>query len=146
MTVRSNLAATVGDLLAILRTRLEIFSAELNEEKSRAMLLVGMAMAGMLFLTLALLVFTLWIAALFWPTDYRYWALGGLALIYALAGLIILLMVRHRLTNDPPSFEVTIEELERDARMFAALATRVSHRSDEQDELTPGQQGKRDLP
>lgn len=146
MTIRSSLAATAGDLIAILRTRLEIFSAELSEEKSRAMVLVGMALAGMLFLTLALLVFTLWIAVLFWPTDYRYWALAGLALIYALIGLVLLLTVRHRLINDPPPFEVTVEELERDARMFTALATRVSHGSGEAEDSMLGQTGQKDLP
>lgn len=146
MTIRSSLAATAGDLVAILRTRLEIFSAELSEEKSRVMVLVGLAMAGMFFLALALLVFSLWIAALFWPTDYRYWALAGLALIYALAGLILLLFVRHRLMNDPPAFEVTVEELERDARMFSTLASRASHSPDAQDDSAIGQAGHKDLP
>lgn len=146
MTIRSSLAASAGDLVAILRTRLEIFSAELSEEKSRAVLLVGMALAGMLLLTLAVLVFTLWIAALFWPTDYRYWALAGLALIYALAGLILLLIVRHRLINDPPPFEVTVEELERDAWMFKRLAARASSSNGEANKSMPGQTGQKDLP
>ncbi len=146
MTIRSSLAATAGDLVAILRTRLEIFSAELSEEKSRAILLVGMALAGIFFLVLAVLVFTLWIAALFWPTDYRYWALAGLALIYALAGLILLLMVRHRLVSDPPPFEVTVEELERDALMLKGLAARVSPGANESNEPMLGQTGQKDLP
>lgn len=146
MTIRSSLASTAGDLVAILRTRLEIFSAELSEEKSRAMMLVGMALAGMFFLALALLVFSLWIAALFWSTEYRYWALAGLALIYCLVGLILLLCVRHRLMNDPPPFELTVEELERDARMFSTLAARSSHPPDTQDESVIGQAGHKDLP
>ena len=146
MTIRASLAATAGDVVAILRTRLEIFGAELSEEKSRAMVLVGMALAGMFFLALALLVFTLWIAVLFWPTEYRYWALAGLALIYALAGLVLLLVVRHRLMNDPPAFEVTVEELGRDARMFSALAAHTSHVPGSQDESASGLNGQKDLP
>jgi len=145
MTIRSSLAATAGDIVAILRTRLEIFSVELNEEKSRAIVLVGMTLAGMFFLALALLVFSLWIAALFWPTEYRYWALGALALLYALAGFVLLLWVRHRLMSDPPAFEVTVEELERDARMFSILAKRTSTSSDDRDSSSNGIAGQKDL-
>ena len=145
MTIRASLAATAGDVVAILRTRLEIFGAELSEEKSRAMVLVGMALAGMFFLALALLVFTLWIAVLFWPTEYRYWALAGLSLIYALAGLVLLLVVRHRLMNDPPAFEVTVEELGRDARMFSTLAGRANHGAGSEDEAAQSHSGSKDL-
>jgi len=146
MTIRASLAATAGDVVAMLRTRLEIFSAELSEEKSRAMVLVGMALAGMFFLALSLLVFTLWIAVLFWPTEYRYWALAGLAVIYALAGLVLLLVVRHRLMNDPPAFELTVEELGRDARMFSVLAAHASPAPGYQDDSASGLTAQKDLP
>lgn len=146
MTIRSSLAATAGDLVSLLRTRLEIFCAELSEEKSRAFVLIGMALAGMLFLTLALLVFSLWIAALFWPTEYRYWALGCLAGLYTLAGLFLLLGVRQRLRNDPPAFEVTVEELGRDARMFSALAGRAHHGAGSDDEAASHASAQKDLP
>ena len=146
MTIRSSLAATAGDLVSLLRTRLEIFSAELSEEKSRAFVLIGMALAGMLFMTLALLVFSLWIAALFWSTEYRYWAIGCLAGLYALTGLFLLFTVRQRLRNDPPPFEVTVEELGRDARMFSTLAGRANHGAGSEDEAAQSHSGSKDLP
>ena len=46
-----------------------------------------MAFAALLFLTLAVLVFTVSIAVAFWPTENRYLALGLLAGLYAVLGV-----------------------------------------------------------
>ena len=46
MTIRGALGGAAGDLVSILRTRLEIFSLELAEEKSRIVCLAGMALAA----------------------------------------------------------------------------------------------------
>jgi len=46
-----------------------------------------MVFGALLFSTLAVLVFSLLLALYFWPTDYRYWALGVLVVLYAGLGV-----------------------------------------------------------
>ena len=76
-----------------------------------------MAFAALLFLTLAVLVFTVSIAVAFWPTENRYLALGLLAGLYAVLGVGLLVAVRALLYGPPP-FSATLEELGRDAELL----------------------------
>ena len=77
-----------------------------------------MAFAALLFLTLAVLVFTVSIAVAFWPTENRYLALGLLAGLYAVLGVGLLVAVRQALLYGPPPFSATLEELGRDAELL----------------------------
>ena len=77
-----------------------------------------MAFAALLFLTLAVLVFTVTVAVLFWPTEDRYLALGLLAAFYGIVGIGLLLAVRHALVYGAPPFAATLEELGRDAELL----------------------------
>lgn len=115
MGLRRSIGGVAASLVGLVRTRLELAALEAAEEKSRVLALLGMAAAALLFLTLALLVLTAAIAVAFWPTEHRYLALGGLAAIYALIGLGLLLRVRRDLLTQPPPFSATLEVLERDA-------------------------------
>ena len=121
MTIRGALGGAAGDLVSILRTRLEIFSLELAEEKSRIACLAGMALAAALCLFLALLVFSMFIAALFWDTAYRLLAIGLTAGVYAVAGVVLAWLLARRLRADDAPFAVTVEELGRDAELFASV-------------------------
>jgi len=121
MALRHSLGNLSEALLSIVRTRLEIFSIELAEQKSRLVLVLGMAFAALLFLTLALLVFSIAVALYFWPTEARYTALGVLALLYALLGSGFLWWVRRALLHGPAPFEITLQELQRDFGMVDRL-------------------------
>jgi len=133
MTIRGALGGAAGDLVSILRTRLEIFSLELAEEKSRIACLAGMALAAALCLFLALLVLSMFIAALFWDTAYRLLAIGLTAGVYAVAGGVLgWLLVRH-LRADAAPFAVTVEELGRDAELFASAGVAMDDASAEAD-------------
>jgi len=121
MTIRGALGGAAGDLVSILRTRLEIFSLELAEEKSRIACLAGLALAAALCLFLALLVFSMFIAALFWDTAYRLLAIGLTAGLYAVAGVVLAWLLARRLRSDDAPFAVTVEELGRDAELFASV-------------------------
>jgi uncharacterized membrane protein YqjE len=121
MTIRGALGGAAGDLVAMLRTRLEIFSLELAEEKSRVMFLAGVGLAAGLCLFLALLVFSLFIAALFWDTPYRLLAIGLTAAVYGVAAVVLARLLVHRLREDGVPFAVTVEELGRDAALFTSV-------------------------
>ena len=121
MALRQTVGDLAGNLLSIVRTRLELFSLEASEQKSQLLIVLGMAFGALLFLTLAVLVFSLTLALFFWPTEHRYLALGLLTLFYAAVGGVLLWRVRRTLLFSPMPFSATIDELRRDL----ALAERL---------------------
>lgn len=123
MGLRRSVFGVAGSLVGLLRTRLELFALEAAEEKARLIKLLGMAFAALLFLTLAVLVFSVTIAVAFWPTEDRYLALGLLAALYAVIGLGLLLAVRRELVSGPVPFSATVEELGRDADLLDSVRT-----------------------
>lgn len=120
MSILSNLSQIAGDLGAILQTRAEIFSLELAEQRSRFFSLLGLFALGVLFLSLALVVFSIFVVSLFWPGEFRFWAIGSLALAYLLIGLGLIFRLLSRLKTDAPPFEVTRQELSQDLAVLAA--------------------------
>ena len=126
MGLRKSVFGVASGLVGLLRTRLELLALEAADEKARLLKLLGMAFAALLFLTLAVLVFTVSIAVAFWPTENRYLALGLLAGLYAVLGVGLLVAVRQALLYGPPPFSATLEELGRDANCSSACATRMT--------------------
>ncbi|HHU94765.1 MAG TPA: phage holin family protein [Alcaligenaceae bacterium] len=122
----------VGDLsstaISIVRTRLELFALEAGEQKASLLKLLALLFGALLFSTLALLVFSLLIALIFWPTEYRYWAIGLLIVVYAGLGAIMFLAIVNRLNKGPMPFAATIEELGRDMQMLERLRSEDKER------------------
>lgn len=121
MGIRENLSNVSGDLFAMLRTRVELFSAEVAEQKHRLFTMTAMLLAAGLFLLLAIVVASFLVVAFFWATEYRYWAIGLLSLAYAATGLALILIVCRRLKTEPAPFAVTLEELHRDLVVLGQL-------------------------
>jgi len=117
----SDLAA---QLAALAGTRLELFGLEARDAGDRLLCRLATLLAAAVFLLLALLVATLALALLFWPTEYRYLALGLLALLYAALGAGLAAWLVHRLKRDPDPFSVTAEVLREDARALAGAPDR----------------------
>lgn len=136
------LRQSVGDLactmLSIVRTRLELFSLEASEQKAQLIVILGMAFGALLFLTLAVLVFSLAVALYFWPTEQRYVALSLLTLFYAVLGVGLFWGVRYKLLFSPMPFSATIDELRRDL----ALADRLREPADPLDLVGRAEQRK----
>lgn len=120
-----SLRQRVGDLsstaISIVRTRLELFALEAGEQKASLLKLLALLFGALLFSTLALLVFSLLIALIFWPTEYRYWAIGTLIIIYAGLGAIMFISIANKLSKGPMPFSATLEELGRDLQMLEYL-------------------------
>lgn len=121
MALRHTVSELGVTLLSVMRTRLELFALEASEQKAGLLSLVGMLFGALLFSTLAVLVFTLLVALYFWPTEYRYWALGIVVLLYGGLGVGLFLAVRRRLEDGPIPFAATLEELGKDAAFLARL-------------------------
>lgn len=121
MGLKDSFGDLSGTLISILRTRLELFAVEAGEQKSRLIKALAFALGGLVLLTLALLVFSLFLALLFWSTEYRYAVIGLLALVYALVGLRLLWAVRQMFVSEPLPFSATLEELQRDVEALKGL-------------------------
>lgn len=122
MALRQSVSALAASLMSIVRTRLELFALEASEQKSNVIQLIVWAFVALLFVTLAVLVFSIAVALYFWPSDYRYTALFVLALVYAVLALICFLLVRRALAQVSNPFSATLDELQRDIALVEDLA------------------------
>ncbi|HXZ09878.1 MAG TPA: phage holin family protein [Paraburkholderia sp.] len=107
----------LSSVFAILQTRLELIGIELAEEKDRLIGVLFLGLAAMMFAMLALIALTALVAIAFWDT-YRWEALAGLIVVYALAGVFCALKARSGLHHAPVVFEATLHEFEKDREMF----------------------------
>jgi uncharacterized membrane protein YqjE len=102
-------------LLAILYTRLDLATMEMEEQ---ARLVAKLLLAGTIALhafAFAFLFANLFIIAAFWDNiEYRLLAIGLVFGVYLLIGLIGALAARNMIVNRPKLFSQTIAELRRD--------------------------------
>jgi len=129
------LGRAVSDLAAqsaaLLGTRLELFGLEARDVGDRLLCRLAVLLAAAVFLLLALLVATLTVALIFWPTEYRFWALGLLALLYAVLGGGLACWLVRRLHRDPDPFAVTVDVLRADAQALGVgIASDAGHDPD----------------
>lgn len=132
MSLRHSIAQSAGDVISMLRTRVELFSVEFGLEKTRFFKLLGLAATALVFLLLAALVATLLLIVLFWDTPHRLLAIGVIAACYALIGLGLILAISHHLKAGSLPFSATVQELERDVQMLSNFAheDEQGHRGD----------------
>lgn len=113
----TGLLASLRRLLAasteVLRTRLEIFSVELEEEGVRVRELFFLVQVSLFFLGVGLLLATLFILLIFWD-SHRLTALAAFAALYLVAGIGTTLVLRHKLRSRPRFLGATMAELSKD--------------------------------
>jgi uncharacterized membrane protein YqjE len=114
---RSPLRRIFGSVFSILQTRLELIGIELAEEKDRLLSVLFLGLAAMMLAMMSLIALTALIAIAFWDT-YRWQALAGITIVYAIAALVCALRARSNLHNAPAVFEATIHEFEKDREIF----------------------------
>jgi uncharacterized membrane protein YqjE len=117
-TIRSFLASWV----AVVKTRVEILSVELEEQREWLEHLMLMAVAAGFLISLGLVMLTIFIVVLFWETDARLWVLGGFVLIYLGSGIGLWFALRSKIKNRPKLFAATATELGKD---YSALQPRT---------------------
>ena len=114
---RGPLRRILSSFFSILQTRLELIGIELAEEKDRLLMVLFMGLAAMMLATMALIALTALIAIAFWDT-YRWQALAGITIVYAVAAIVCALRARSGLHNSPMIFEATLNEFEKDREIF----------------------------
>ncbi len=111
----SSLRSFWGVLIAILYTRLDLATAELEDEAIRAIKLIAAGLVSLLCLLTAFFFAMFFLLALFWNTEYRLLVLGIIFGIYFVAGIGLLLVARNMVLNRPRFLSQTLAELRRDA-------------------------------
>ena len=97
----SSLRSLWGVALAIVYTRLDLLTAELEDEATRAVRLIVVSLASLLCVGMALFFLMFFLVAAFWETAYRLPILGGVFLVYALASVVLLLIARNMVLRRP---------------------------------------------
>jgi len=109
----ASLRRLLGTALEMAKVRLDLLGVEVELEKQR---LFG----GLLWGVVALLIFGVglellcgFIILLFWD-GYRLAAVGVMALLFLVGGVLLILQARQRLRNPTGLFNASVAELERD--------------------------------
>jgi len=112
-------------LVAILYTRLDLVTSELEDEGIRLVKFIVAGLISLLCLLTAFFWAMFFLLALFWDTAYRLWVLGGIFGIYFIAGIVLLLVARNMILSRPRFLSQTLAELRRDVEgLRHAVATK----------------------
>lgn len=125
MSIRAAISRIGATVVAMVHTRLELAAVEMQEEARRlAGYLVSVLLATFL-LACSILLAALFVIVLFWD-SYRLLAVGGMTVLFALAGFVILNKVRASFESRPPLLSATLAELRNDADFIAGSVGRVN--------------------
>ena len=115
-------------LLGLLRTRLELFSIELTEEKARVVGLAVLGVCAALFIALALVLLNVLLIIAFW--EQRVAVVAGLFVLYAVIALVLGLKLKANLAAQPMLFAATVSELQADLAALKGVGGASATRGD----------------
>ena len=121
--LRGSAARFGASLLALARTRLELASVEFSEERDRIQQQLTLLIGAIGLLLFAVLFAAMWVVVYFWDTN-RLTAIFVIALVFAAAGFVLLMMRNQAARSAPTPFAATIAELDRDRMALAGGSDR----------------------
>jgi uncharacterized membrane protein YqjE len=110
-----SLRTLLATLLATARTRGELLQVEWEEERLRIAGIAVFALAAAFFLSLAVVVLTVFLLLLFWDSN-RLLVAGLISLAYLIVGLICASVARQRARVKSKLFAASLAELDKDCR------------------------------
>lgn len=105
-----SLKRLTGTLLAIVQTRLELLANEFEEERLRLRQMLFYGIAALFFFGLAIMLLVVFVVVLFWD-NYRLQMLGGLAVLFFFAALVVWNAFRRVSRERPKLFSTSLAEL-----------------------------------
>jgi uncharacterized membrane protein YqjE len=103
----------VGSVIAVLQTRLELLSTEIEEEWLRITGLIMIGLSALFCVGVAIMLVVTLIVAAFWD-SYRLLSIGVLASAFAIAAWIFWRSLVLRYQSKPRLFAATLDELGKD--------------------------------
>ncbi len=106
-------------LVAIVHTRLDILSTDLEEGRERLMSLLVMAFLSLFCLCVGVVLLAIFIVVTFWDT-HRLLVLGLLTGVFLLSGTILCMLAIRTLKAMPRLFKASLAELSKDQQQLDA--------------------------
>jgi uncharacterized membrane protein YqjE len=103
----------VGTLLAIIQTRLELLSNELETERLRVRQMLIYGSIALFLFAMTTMLMTVFVVVLYWD-SYRLQVLGGLTVLFLVAGLLVLNALRRAVRERSGLFASSLSELSGD--------------------------------
>jgi len=128
MGFTDSVARLAATFVAVLQTRAELATIEIEEEALRYFVYLMMALAAMFFAAIAILLAILLVVALYWE-EHRVGALSTLIGLFAIASVAIGMKLRDRYRRKPNLLGHTLVELSRDVEALKPQARMDSARS-----------------
>lgn len=121
-SLRGILARFTAGGAGLLRTRLELATIELAQQRDRLLLRLGLIVGGVLALLFGALGVGAYVVLYFWETD-RLIATLAVAAVFIVLGAILLFLA-IRLGRDTSPFEATIAEFGKDVELLREVLGR----------------------
>ena len=109
----SALSELAVNAIALVRTRIELASVELQETTGHIKQLLILAIAGALLAIFTLLFASLFVIVCFWD-SYPLAAVGGVTLFYLALTVAVVIRLRQQIRGRPAPFSATLAELQND--------------------------------
>lgn len=117
MMLVESVAQLAATLLAIIQTRIELATTEVEEESLRYFSYLMLSLAAMFFLGVAIVLGTILLVVLYWENN-RISILLILTLLFTVVGVVLGLRVRSQYRQKPKLMTHTMKELTRDGDML----------------------------
>jgi len=114
-----SLGAFVATLIAIVHTRLDLLSTELEEEREHLLSLVVLALVAMFCLGVGVVLITILFVVAFWD-SYRLLVLGVLSGLFLAVGVAAWWYAVHKARTKPKLFAATLSEFLKDRQQIAS--------------------------
>lgn len=112
----STLAAT---LVAIVHTRLDLLSADVEEDRVHVLSLLVLALAALFFIGVGVVLAAILLVVAFWD-SHRLLALGSLAGLFLAAGAGAWAYALHKARTKPRLFAASLSELVKDRQQLVS--------------------------
>lgn len=109
----SSLTTFVATLVAIVHTRLDLLSTDLEEGWQHLLSLLVLTLATLFFLGVGVVLVAILLAAVFWDT-HRFLVLGALAGFFLIGGVAIWRFAVRKMSVKPRLFSASLAELIKD--------------------------------
>lgn len=117
MAIAEAVGRLAATLLAMVHTRLELASVELEEQSQRYLGYLLMSLLALFLFGIAIVMVALFVVILFWDT-HRIAAVLGVAAVFAGAAAVIGLKVKSGFASEPALLSATLGELRKDAEFL----------------------------
>lgn len=112
-----SLKALAATLVAIAHTRLDLLASDLEEERAHLLSLLVLALVGLFFLGIGVVLAAMLLVAAFWDT-HRLLVLGLLAGAFLAAGIAAWVIAMRKARSKPKLFAASMSELLKDRQQL----------------------------